>query len=142
MARTTQFDVPVATQRPVPQKTYSGTLDECTPDIGDVPHECPARNATSAKFLNSAGYCYYNVPIAWKQNWTFRAGLKFDHLGAQNSSVCVYLKDQQTGKRYQIHPDVFREMMQKTTWVYGVAMEDWTWEKRGRYIFLCPTYIK
>lgn len=142
MAITTQFDVPVATQDAPPANSPWRTGGQLyLPKAGDVPRQCPARVATSAEF----GEHFYNgvyLPITWKPNWTFRLGLKFKALYCQSNNITVLFEDQETGRPYHIRPDTFRIMMEKSTWVYGVVVEDWTWEKSGRYISLRPTYIK
>ncbi|MFA6049762.1 MAG: hypothetical protein WC761_01070 [Candidatus Paceibacterota bacterium] len=139
MSRTTNFPVPVASG-PSSQSTIVGHTgpEWVMPSAGDVPHQCPAKGSTQATF---GEYPSIYLPITWQPNWSFRMGLKFDHIGASQSNILVYLREPQSKKRFQIHPDVYYEMMTKSTWVYGLVVEDWTWEKRGRYIYLCPTYI-
>jgi len=145
MARTTKFDVPVATKDATPErpKYMDPQLWDNTyhPKAGDVPKFCPSRSASEADF-GVTSWSTISLPIEWKPNWTFRLALKFEHIAGNNSNITVSLRDQQTNKIYYVRPDTFRTMMEKSTWVYGVVVEDWTWEKSGRYIFLCPAYLK
>lgn len=107
---------------------------------GSVPWERPKSTETHWP----AGWDYgarkpkKGEPIIWKENKPFKAALKFDKVINKRSSVQFLMRNTETSATYYVSEDDFDDMMQNTTWIFGVCLGEWIFRSYRGYLSIVP----
>jgi len=109
---------------------------------GSVPWDLPKAWETSYQ----TGYDYTTrqkktVPIIWKENISFKAGLKFKTVRSSRSSVQMILSNTETNVSYFMREVDFEAFMPNSTWLFGVCIGEWKFKSYGGYCSIVPADI-
>lgn len=107
---------------------------------GSVPWERPKDKETHwpGGWDYKTGKSIKGDPIDWRENKPFKAALKFKQVLNKRSSVQFIVENTETGATYHISEDLFNEMMENTTWIFGVCLGEWIFHSYRGYLSIVP----
>lgn len=119
----------------VNKKIKTELLIPTSKNDGSVPWKSPARDDNSAPlYYFSDKYGINEIPIIWKKNEIFKAGIKFYKILQTSSTVLILVKNTETDIVYNIRYADFEEIMKKTTWVFGICVGEWKYRNFNNHV--------